>query len=159
MHLILNHNFLMINWCNYFCFQIKWQIYIISYNLMNISNEKLILGRRPFVIVLIDRWKIKSFDNLMCQILIVNKRWFIRDFFQDFQFVNYHINKWNIINGKERIVMNLDLSKIWKPFWISPAQKSFLLTEPGKEDVFIIFICFQTLSVKRPKIFSARIYS
>ena len=90
---------------------------------------------------------------MICQILIVNKRWFLRDFFQDFQFIKYHFNKWNIINGKERIVMNLDLSKIWKPFWISPAQKSFLLTEPGKEDVFIIFICFQTLSVKRPKIF------
>ena len=46
-----------------------------------------------------------------------------------------------------------------KKIRISPAQKSFLLTGPGKEDVFIIFICFQTLSVKRPKIFSARIYS
>ena len=55
--------------------------------------------------------------------------------------------------------MNLDLSKVRKKFRISPAQKSFLLTGPGKEDVFIIFICFQTLSVKRPKIFSARIYS
>ena len=49
--------------------------------------------------------------------------------------------------------------KSMKKIWISPAQKSFLLTGSGKEDFFIIFIGFQTLSVKRPKIFSARVNS